>query len=95
MDVFAAGDVDRFNPAKMGQQQMDPHTPVITHGWTLTSVIRFEDVVTAIADYAFEVSDYPVILSIENNTKHQIRTKLDGPVKAKEFAREVQDRISH
>ncbi|KAK7099199.1 hypothetical protein V1264_003379 [Littorina saxatilis] len=41
--------------------------PVIYHGHTLTSKITFRSVVETINEYAFEVSEYPVILSIENH----------------------------
>uniref|UniRef100_UPI00398EF2B1 1-phosphatidylinositol 4,5-bisphosphate phosphodiesterase delta-3-like n=1 Tax=Pristiophorus japonicus TaxID=55135 RepID=UPI00398EF2B1 len=41
--------------------------PIIYHGYTLTSKILFKDVITAIRDYAFTVSLYPVILSLENH----------------------------
>ncbi|XP_053323571.1 1-phosphatidylinositol 4,5-bisphosphate phosphodiesterase delta-1 isoform X2 [Spea bombifrons] len=41
--------------------------PVIYHGYTLTSKILFKDVITAIKDYAFKTSSYPVILSLENH----------------------------
>ncbi|XP_061182848.1 1-phosphatidylinositol 4,5-bisphosphate phosphodiesterase eta-1-like isoform X2 [Saccostrea echinata] len=41
--------------------------PVIYHGYTLTSRIFFRDVISAIKDYAFQSSPYPVILSIENH----------------------------
>ncbi|XP_067825232.1 1-phosphatidylinositol 4,5-bisphosphate phosphodiesterase delta-3-like isoform X3 [Heptranchias perlo] len=41
--------------------------PIIYHGYTLTSKILFKDVVTTIRDYAFTVSLYPVILSLENH----------------------------
>ncbi|KAL3841781.1 hypothetical protein ACJMK2_019882 [Sinanodonta woodiana] len=41
--------------------------PVIYHGYTLTSKILFRDIITAIRDYAFVASPYPVILSIENH----------------------------
>ncbi|XP_044225165.1 1-phosphatidylinositol 4,5-bisphosphate phosphodiesterase delta-1b isoform X1 [Thunnus albacares] len=41
--------------------------PVIYHGYTLTSKILFKDVITAIKEYAFKTSDYPVILSLENH----------------------------
>lgn len=42
-------------------------TPVITHGNTMCSKIAFEDVVKVIADHAFDVTDYPLILSLENH----------------------------
>jgi phosphatidylinositol phospholipase C delta len=41
--------------------------PVVYHGHTLTSKILFKDVLQAINLYAFESSDYPLILSIENH----------------------------
>ncbi|XP_028282564.1 1-phosphatidylinositol 4,5-bisphosphate phosphodiesterase delta-1-like isoform X2 [Parambassis ranga] len=41
--------------------------PVIYHGYTLTSKILFKDAIKAIKEYAFKTSDYPVILSLENN----------------------------
>ena len=42
-------------------------SPIIYHGRTMTSKIRFADVVRAIKENAFKVSEYPVILSIENH----------------------------
>ncbi|KAM3866434.1 1-phosphatidylinositol 4,5-bisphosphate phosphodiesterase delta-1-like [Diretmus argenteus] len=41
--------------------------PVIYHGYTLTSKILFKDTIEAIKQYAFQTSDYPVILSLENH----------------------------
>ncbi|CAH2281940.1 1-phosphatidylinositol 4,5-bisphosphate phosphodiesterase delta-1 isoform X1 [Pelobates cultripes] len=41
--------------------------PVIYHGYTLTSKILFKDVITAIKNYAFKTSRYPVIISLENH----------------------------
>jgi len=41
--------------------------PWIYHGHTITSKIRFLDVVKAIKDHAFTASEYPVILSIEDH----------------------------
>ncbi|KAK2708596.1 hypothetical protein QYM36_014260 [Artemia franciscana] len=41
--------------------------PFIYHGHTLTTRIRFHDVIKAIRDHAFTVSEYPVILSIEDH----------------------------
>ncbi|XP_026687233.1 1-phosphatidylinositol 4,5-bisphosphate phosphodiesterase gamma-1 [Diaphorina citri] len=42
-------------------------TPIVYHGHTLTTKIKFKDVVKTIRDHAFETSKYPVILSIEDN----------------------------
>uniref|UniRef100_A0A3Q2T1F1 Phosphoinositide phospholipase C n=1 Tax=Fundulus heteroclitus TaxID=8078 RepID=A0A3Q2T1F1_FUNHE len=41
--------------------------PVVYHGYTLTTKILFKDVVATVAQHAFEVSAYPVILSLENH----------------------------
>ncbi|XP_026217717.1 1-phosphatidylinositol 4,5-bisphosphate phosphodiesterase delta-4 isoform X3 [Anabas testudineus] len=41
--------------------------PIVYHGHTFTSKILFKDVVSAVGKYAFKVSEYPVILSIENH----------------------------
>ena len=51
--------------------------PKITHGWTLTSNILFKDVLLkAIRPYAFETSEYPLILSIENHCSHEGQDKM-------------------
>ncbi|KAK9958816.1 hypothetical protein ABG768_010916 [Culter alburnus] len=44
-----------------------PDEPVIFHGRTMTSKIKFKDVVKAINDHAFITSEYPVVLSIEEH----------------------------
>ncbi|XP_078066756.1 1-phosphatidylinositol 4,5-bisphosphate phosphodiesterase gamma-2 isoform X3 [Mustelus asterias] len=41
--------------------------PIIYHGWTLTSKIKFDDVVDTIKTHAFVSSEYPLILSIEEH----------------------------
>jgi len=41
--------------------------PIIYHGHTLTSSIKFSDVIKAIKQSAFVASPYPVILSFENH----------------------------
>ncbi|XP_073973209.1 small wing phospholipase C gamma 1 isoform X2 [Rhodnius prolixus] len=41
--------------------------PIVYHGHTLTTRIRFIDVIRTIRDHAFVKSEYPVILSIEDN----------------------------
>ncbi|PFX17769.1 1-phosphatidylinositol 4,5-bisphosphate phosphodiesterase zeta-1-like [Stylophora pistillata] len=48
-----------------------PDEPVITHGLTLTSKIRFRDVVQVIKEYAFETTELPLILSLENHCCEQ------------------------
>uniref|UniRef100_A0A674D452 Phosphoinositide phospholipase C n=1 Tax=Salmo trutta TaxID=8032 RepID=A0A674D452_SALTR len=41
--------------------------PVIYHGHTLTTKIKFCDVLATIKEHAFVTSDYPIILSIEDH----------------------------
>ncbi|XP_013409003.1 inactive phospholipase C-like protein 2 [Lingula anatina] len=41
--------------------------PVIYHGHTLTSKVSFKSVIDTINQYAFQASEYPVILAIENH----------------------------
>ncbi|XP_016374582.1 1-phosphatidylinositol 4,5-bisphosphate phosphodiesterase gamma-1-like, partial [Sinocyclocheilus rhinocerous] len=41
--------------------------PVIYHGHTLTTKIKFNDVLSTIKEHAFVTSDYPIILSIEDH----------------------------
>ncbi|KAM9377706.1 1-phosphatidylinositol 4,5-bisphosphate phosphodiesterase zeta-1-like [Pholidichthys leucotaenia] len=45
--------------------------PVVYHGYTLTSKILFKDVVSTVEQHAFEVSAYPVILSLENHCSRE------------------------
>lgn len=40
---------------------------VIYHGYTITSKLNLRDVLQTIKHYAFQASDYPLILSIEDN----------------------------
>lgn len=44
-----------------------PDGPVIFHGHTFTTKIKFRDVIQTIKEHAFVTSQYPVILSIEQN----------------------------
>ncbi|XP_039987888.1 1-phosphatidylinositol 4,5-bisphosphate phosphodiesterase zeta-1-like isoform X1 [Xiphias gladius] len=45
--------------------------PVVYHGHTLTTKILFKDVITTVEQHAFEVSAYPVILSLENHCSRE------------------------
>ncbi|XP_037623722.1 1-phosphatidylinositol 4,5-bisphosphate phosphodiesterase zeta-1-like isoform X1 [Sebastes umbrosus] len=45
--------------------------PVVYHGHTLTTKILFKDVITTVEQHAFEVSAYPVILSLENHCSQE------------------------
>ena len=46
--------------------------PVITHGGAFVNKLNFEEVIKAIADYAFVVTDFPLVLSFENRSKNPI-----------------------
>ncbi|KAI1335320.1 PLC-like phosphodiesterase [Xylariaceae sp. FL0016] len=39
--------------------------PIVMHGYTLTNIIGFRDVCKAVAEAAFEVTDLPIIVSLE------------------------------
>ncbi|EME49531.1 hypothetical protein DOTSEDRAFT_68343 [Dothistroma septosporum NZE10] len=43
----------------------DNGRPMVTHGFTMTTKIPFEDCVSVIAKYAFNSSPYPLIVSLE------------------------------
>ena len=47
----------------------DNNEPDIWHGHTMTSKVKFIEVVKVIAEHAFETTDLPLILSIENHCK--------------------------
>lgn len=51
-------------------------SPIIYHGHTLTSKVYFEDVIRACKDYAFQVSPYPIILSLEMHASDKQREKV-------------------
>ncbi|CUG85880.1 phospholipase C-like protein, putative [Bodo saltans] len=42
--------------------------PAVTHGFTLTSRLRFYDVIATIKEYGFQTSPYPIMLSLELHT---------------------------
>uniref|UniRef100_A0A7S0RM02 Phosphoinositide phospholipase C n=1 Tax=Pyramimonas obovata TaxID=1411642 RepID=A0A7S0RM02_9CHLO len=41
--------------------------PVVYHGFTLTTKLKFPDVIQTIKEFAFDKSDLPLILSLENH----------------------------
>lgn len=50
--------------------------PIITHGFTMCTEISLKEVIEAIAETAFKVSDYPVILSFENHCSPKQQAKI-------------------
>uniref|UniRef100_A0A673ZX93 Phosphoinositide phospholipase C n=1 Tax=Salmo trutta TaxID=8032 RepID=A0A673ZX93_SALTR len=60
----------------------DDGSPIIYHGYTLTTKIPFKDVVEAINRTAFVNSDMPVILSIENHCSLPQQRKMAEIFKA-------------
>eukprot|EP01129_Flabellula_baltica_P011170 TRINITY_DN4833_c0_g2_i5.p1 TRINITY_DN4833_c0_g2~~TRINITY_DN4833_c0_g2_i5.p1 ORF type:complete len:946 (-),score=170.47 TRINITY_DN4833_c0_g2_i5:588-3425(-) len=45
--------------------------PIITHGFTLTTKVKFLDVIKVITKYAFYTNPFPLILSLENHCSVQ------------------------
>ena len=51
--------------------------PIVYHAYTLTSRIRFVDVISdAIKGYAFVASPYPLILSLEVHCSEEQQAKM-------------------
>lgn len=50
--------------------------PRVTHGHTATTEVLFSDCVSAIGEYAFRASPYPVILSLEVHCCHEQQVKM-------------------
>lgn len=60
----------------------DNGEPVVYHGHTLTSKIKFYDIVKAIKDNAFVASPYPVIISLENHCSLPQQEKIASTLKS-------------
>ncbi|ORC90769.1 phospholipase c-like protein [Trypanosoma theileri] len=50
--------------------------PMVFHGHTVTSMIRFEDVIMSINEHAFKTSEFPVIISLEVHTSQGQSQKM-------------------
>jgi len=59
----------------------DAGEPIVYHGHTLTGRILFQDIIEAVAEYAFVASLYPVILSLENHCGLEQQVKMAGFLK--------------
>ena len=55
--------------------------PIVLHGHTMTSSIRFKDIVYSIERYAFKASPYPVILSLEMHCNMEQQAKIASYLK--------------
>lgn len=55
--------------------------PFIYHGHTLTTKIKFMDVIRTIREHAFITSEYPLILSIEDNCSVPQQRKMAAAMK--------------
>ena len=75
----------------------DDGEPIIYHGHTLTSKISLEDVLKdGVKAYAFEVSPYPVILSIENHLsldQQRVMVRLMEDILGGEEGEEVEEEV--
>ena len=50
--------------------------PIVLHGRTMTSSVLFSDCTSIISKYAFETSDYPLIISLEVHCNAQQQQKM-------------------
>ncbi|EGG20225.1 phosphoinositide-specific phospholipase C [Cavenderia fasciculata] len=74
--------------------------PIIFHGHTLTSQIKFKHVIQSIKDYGFENSPYPIVLSLETHCAPAQQVKMIehmvaifGDMLAKPFTEEDVDKV--
>lgn len=67
LDGCRCVEIDTWN-AKNGSNEPDPDDRIdVWHGNTMTSKIKFKDVLPSIMEHAFHASEWPVVLSIENH----------------------------
>jgi len=60
----------------------DSGEPIIYHGMTLTSKIKFADVIKAIKDHGFTHSPYPIVISLENHCSLPQQEKMANIMKS-------------
>eukprot|EP01064_Diplonema_japonicum_P038354 TRINITY_DN925_c0_g1_i10.p1 TRINITY_DN925_c0_g1~~TRINITY_DN925_c0_g1_i10.p1 ORF type:complete len:873 (+),score=225.46 TRINITY_DN925_c0_g1_i10:622-3240(+) len=72
----------------------DDGEPIVYHGHTLTTKVKFEEVIKTIDKYAFKRSQYPVILSLEVHTSPDQQTKM-GQIMKQVFRRKGPDGTLH
>ena len=54
--------------------------PIVTHGNTLTSKILFKEVIQFLSVFSFEISPYPICISLENHCDHQQQKMLQNHI---------------
>lgn len=70
--------VDCWDGPKKGPQDAEI---IIYHGYTMTTKLNLKDVLRVIKEYAFVTSDYPVVLSIEDNCTVHFQRVLANDLK--------------
>eukprot|EP01061_Rhynchopus_euleeides_P047685 TRINITY_DN970_c0_g1_i1.p1 TRINITY_DN970_c0_g1~~TRINITY_DN970_c0_g1_i1.p1 ORF type:complete len:923 (+),score=206.00 TRINITY_DN970_c0_g1_i1:72-2771(+) len=64
--------------------------PIVYHGHTLTTKVKFYDVIKTIDKYAFKRTQYPVILSLEVHTSQQQQARM-GQIMKSVFRRKLEN----
>jgi phosphatidylinositol phospholipase C eta len=50
--------------------------PIVYHGYTLTTRIKFREVIQTIAKHAFVHNEYPLVLSLEVHCSYEQQGKM-------------------
>jgi phosphatidylinositol phospholipase C delta len=59
----------------------DKGEPITYHGFTLTSKILFKDVIKTVKDYGFGLSEFPIIISLENQCSSKQQERMSKILK--------------